>query len=130
MGAILSCNMVLTTTKIQSLTAQDTTIFSSIIVVINIGLQSYKPEQHNIYLHFLKTLTLHTNSSSSISLRRQVSHLYKLHFSRFQASGLGFRTGLMRLCLNQWRTQEFFFLGGGGVQQIQLRTERTRIWGW
>ena len=27
----------------------------------------------------------------------------------------------------QWRTQEFFF--GGGVQQIQLRTERTGIWG-
>jgi len=27
----------------------------------------------------------------------------------------------------QWRTQEFF--SGGGVQQIQLRTERTGIWG-
>jgi hypothetical protein len=26
------------------------------------------------------------------------------------------------MCCNQWRTQEFFF-GGGGVQQIQLRTE-------
>ena len=26
----------------------------------------------------------------------------------------------------QWRTQEFF---SGGVQQIQLRTERTGIWG-
>ena len=30
--------------------------------------------------------------------------------------------------LDQWRTQEFF-LGGWGVQQIQLRTERTGIWG-
>ena len=29
---------------------------------------------------------------------------------------------------NQWRTQEFFFRGGG-FQQIQLRTERTGIWG-
>ena len=28
---------------------------------------------------------------------------------------------------HQWRTQEFFFWGGG-VQQIQLRTERTGIW--
>ena len=28
----------------------------------------------------------------------------------------------------QWRTQEFFF-GGRGGQQIQLRTERTGIWG-
>ena len=28
---------------------------------------------------------------------------------------------------SQWRTQEFF--SGGGVQQIQLRTERTGIWG-
>ena len=27
---------------------------------------------------------------------------------------------------NQWRTQEFFW---GGGQQIQLRTERTGIWG-
>jgi len=27
----------------------------------------------------------------------------------------------------QWRTQEFCL--GGGVQQIQLRTERTGIWG-
>jgi len=27
----------------------------------------------------------------------------------------------------QWRTQEF--CSGGGVQQIQLRTERTGIWG-
>ena len=25
--------------------------------------------------------------------------------------------------LNQWRTQEFCSRGGGGVQQIQLRTE-------
>ena len=24
---------------------------------------------------------------------------------------------------DQWRTQEFFFFWGGGVQQIQLRTE-------
>jgi len=31
-------------------------------------------------------------------------------------------------CHNQWRTQEFFS-GGGGVQQIQLRTERMGIWG-
>ena len=30
---------------------------------------------------------------------------------------------------SQWRTQEFFS-GGGGFQQIQLRTERTGIWGW
>ena len=30
-------------------------------------------------------------------------------------------------CNGQWRTQDFF-LGGG--QQIQLRTERTGIWGW
>jgi hypothetical protein len=29
----------------------------------------------------------------------------------------------------QWHTQEFFFFGGGGFQQIQLRTERTGIWG-
>jgi len=29
---------------------------------------------------------------------------------------------LLDLCDHQWRTQEFFF-GGGGVQQIQLRTE-------
>jgi len=29
--------------------------------------------------------------------------------------------------LDQWRTQECF---SGGVQQIQLRTERTGIWGW
>jgi len=29
--------------------------------------------------------------------------------------------------LKQWRTQGFF--SGGGVQQIQLRTERTGIWG-
>ena len=28
--------------------------------------------------------------------------------------------------VEQWRTQEFF---SGGVQQIQLRTERTGIWG-
>jgi hypothetical protein len=28
---------------------------------------------------------------------------------------------------HQWHTQNF--LGGGGVQQIQLRTERTGIWG-
>jgi hypothetical protein len=35
------------------------------------------------------------------------------------------------LKIDQWRTQEFFFRGGGGVQQIQLRTEdRTGIWGW
>jgi hypothetical protein len=27
---------------------------------------------------------------------------------------------------NQWRTQEFY---SGRVQQIQLRTERTGIWG-
>jgi len=25
--------------------------------------------------------------------------------------------------LKQWRTQEFLFEGGGGFQQIQLRTE-------
>ena len=29
----------------------------------------------------------------------------------------------------QWRTQDYFFFGVGGVQQIQLRTERTGIWG-
>ena len=30
--------------------------------------------------------------------------------------------------IGQWRTQDFF--SGGGVQQIQLRTEeRTGIWG-
>ena len=35
---------------------------------------------------------------------------------------------VVSLCYDQWRTQEFFS-GGGGVQQIQLRTERTGIWG-
>ena len=40
------------------------------------------------------------------------------------------RVGLQITCrMSQWRTQEFF-PGGGGVQQIQLRTEdRTGIWG-
>jgi hypothetical protein len=33
----------------------------------------------------------------------------------------------IKMDLNQWRTQEF--CSGGGVQQIQLRTERTGIWG-
>jgi hypothetical protein len=31
------------------------------------------------------------------------------------------------LYIGQWRTQEFY--SGGGVQQIQFRTERTGIWG-
>ena len=31
-------------------------------------------------------------------------------------------------CYGRWRTQEFCS-GRGGVQQIQLRTERTGIWG-
>jgi hypothetical protein len=30
---------------------------------------------------------------------------------------------------HQWRTQEFFSGGGGGVQQNPVRTERTGIWG-
>jgi len=34
---------------------------------------------------------------------------------------------LTNVALHQWRTQEFFF--EGGVQQFQLRTERTGIWG-
>ena len=33
----------------------------------------------------------------------------------------------VRSILVQWHTQEFF---SRGVQQIQLRTERTGIWGW
>jgi len=36
----------------------------------------------------------------------------------------GIENAWCTICIiNQWRTQEFFFQGGGGVQQIQLRTE-------
>ena len=38
--------------------------------------------------------------------------------------GLSLSLGYFNVC--QWRTQEF--CSGGGVQQIQLRTERTGIW--
>ena len=40
----------------------------------------------------------------------------------------GVRSATLIHILGQWRTQEFCS-GGGGVQQIQLRTERTGIWG-
>ena len=116
--------------------------FGNVIVISDFGLNKiYSLPSHNVCYHSLKifvTYVLAKRKAKNIASIFIINSSKLFHVScndfylmQFQSAHyiLGKRyQGQLKVfvTIDQWLTQKFF-LGG---QQIQLKTERTEIWGW